>query len=82
LSPVTLLSYGCLCDWIFGVDQKPIHFWRLRRQTALALIKIEAENQDLGQNASQSSNQRQQILLVEEENCPTSHGQYDVMDYD
>ena len=44
-----------------------MRFWRLRRQTALALIKIEDEDQDLRENASQSSNQRQQTPLIEEE---------------
>ena len=46
-------------------------FWRLRRQTAPGLdgkLKIKDEDQDLRQNASQSSNQPQIFPLIEEEN--------------
>ena len=55
----------------FSGNQKTESFWRLRRQTALRsnqLSKIEDEDQDLRQNASQASINRQFYPLIEEEN--------------
>jgi hypothetical protein len=60
-----------LRDRIFSGNQKTESFWRLRRQTALGsnlLSTIEDEDQDLRQNASQASIDRQFYPLIEDEN--------------
>src|ERR1035438_8884010 len=61
-------SYGFLCGRIFPDLQKSRSFWRLRRQTALAMMEIEDADQDLRQNASQSSINRQSYPLIKAEN--------------
>src|ERR1700730_13599691 len=62
--------YGFPCDRIFSGKQKTMHFWRLRRQTAFGLDgkqRIKDEDQDLRQNASQRSINRQINPLIQEE---------------
>ena len=53
---------------VFSGNQKTRSFWRLRRQTPIVMIMMEDENQDLRQNASQSSTNRQFYPLIETEN--------------
>ena len=60
-------SCGFLRDRIFSGSQKTVNFGRLRHQTALGL-GINYDDQNLRQNASRDSINRQFYPAIEEEN--------------